>query len=523
MNTTLIRDLIGLRYKLLWAKTRTRNGKIALFMTGYLLFVLVLLVVTAGGLGAATLAVRSGEAQKVTRIVLTSLFMQALLATVMMGFGMSNIFSDLELRRYPIRAFDRRLVRHLIGIIDPFWILTLALEFGLVIGLFALGATSFWIGLFAVLLLVIANYLVARIIEMGIDRLMQRPSGSTIVMIGVMCLSLSGAIIPPLIKRFPGLIPATIRVLAYTPPFGAAAAMTRAGGAMFAGYAIELCWLAALVAVLMVLERRPAQRQTVETTAMSFESPYDRAAAALGFDDAPLVGWWLRFYARNSRFKAMIFLSLPLLGFLTFNLGGRKNGLGLFAAAMGTFPIFTFLATARFMVNQFGYLGGGYRRCFLLPVPPATILRTGSYASLLLSAAFIPAALLGWVALAPVPFDARQVFMLAGSACAGLFVFHGLGLWATLYGARKGNYTQSLGNDLSLMGNIVVIGGVLLCMGGPALLHAAAPGALAPANWWLWTIAPAAGLAFYSLSLRATSAQLPAKRERLMAIVEGRA
>ena len=35
MNFQLIGELIGLRYKLMWAKTRTRNGKIALFLTGY--------------------------------------------------------------------------------------------------------------------------------------------------------------------------------------------------------------------------------------------------------------------------------------------------------------------------------------------------------------------------------------------------------------------------------------------------------------------------------------------------------
>src|SRR5690242_19994354 len=101
MNTKAIADLIGLRYKLLWAKTRTRNGKIAIFMTGYLFLVLVIALLAAGGFGAAAIAVRSGRAQTVTRIVLTSLFAQALLATVMMGFGMNAIFSDTELRRFP--------------------------------------------------------------------------------------------------------------------------------------------------------------------------------------------------------------------------------------------------------------------------------------------------------------------------------------------------------------------------------------------------------------------------------------
>src|SRR3982751_1858742 len=114
MNTKLIGDLIGLRYKLMWAKTRTRNGKIALFLTGYLLLVLVIALLAAGGIGAAVVAVRAGKALFITRIMLTSLFAQALLATVMLGFGMSAIFSDRELRRFPVRAFDRRLVRHLI-------------------------------------------------------------------------------------------------------------------------------------------------------------------------------------------------------------------------------------------------------------------------------------------------------------------------------------------------------------------------------------------------------------------------
>ncbi|HSU66877.1 MAG TPA: hypothetical protein VLJ39_08405, partial [Tepidisphaeraceae bacterium] len=278
-----------------------------------------------------------------------------------------------------------------------------------------------------------------------------------------------------------------------------------------------------LMAALVMLENRPPQRQTVATTAMSFDSPYDRVAAALGFEHAPLVGWWLRFYGRNSRFKAMLLLSVPLLAFLTFNIGGRKNGVGLFAAALGTFPIVTFLATARFMVNQFGYLGGGYRRCFLLPVAPATVLRTGSYASMLLSVCLIPVAVIAWLALAPLPFDARQIVMLLCSAFTGLFLFHALGLWATLYGPRKGNYNQSLGNDLSLMGNVIVIGGVLTCLFGASTLPKLLPGAVDPANWWMWLAAPIAGVVFYSASLRAASGLLRGKREELMAIVEGKA
>jgi hypothetical protein len=522
MNFPLIGALIRLRYKLMWAKTRTRNGKIALFLTGYFLLVLVIALLAAGGIGAGVVAVRSGKALTITRIVLTSLYLQALLTTVMMGFGMSNIFSDLELRRYPVTAFDRRLARHLIGIIDPFWLLALVLELGLVVGLYVLGAASFLPGFLAVLLLVVSNYLLARIIETILERLMEGPAGSTFVMAGVICLAFSGATIPPLLKRFPGLVPAIVKVLHYTPPFAAAAAMTQSGMAVVYGFSIEFWWVLGLAAALIALERRPAQRRTVATTALSFDNRYDRVAYALGFEHAPLVGWWLKFYSRNSRFKALLLISLPMAAFLTYNVGSRKNSVGFFVAALGTFPIMTFLATSRFMVNQFGYLAGGYRRCFLLPVAPSLVLRTGSYASMLLSSVFIPIAAIAWVAFAPVPFDARELFMLVASAVTGLFVFHSLGLWTTLYGPRRGNYKQSLGNDLSLLGNIVLIGGVMCCLLSPVLLTKTVPAMVNPANWWMWFVPPAAGLTFYVLSLRGASGLLPGKREQLMAVVEGR-
>jgi predicted nucleic acid-binding Zn ribbon protein len=523
VNFQLIGDLIRLRYKLMWARTRTRNGKIAMFAIGYLLLILVVSLLAAGGVGAATIAVRSGKALFVTRVVLTSLYAQALFATVMLGFGMSAIFSDVELRRYPITASERRLVRHLIGIIDPFWILTFALELGLLVGLYAMGATSFWPGLIAVLLLLISNYAVARLIEAIIDRMTKRQSGSMFLMMGVMLLSFSGAIVPPLLKSHPGIVPVVVPVLAFTPPFGAASAMTQNGAAAIGGYLVEILWIIGALGILFFLESRPFERQTSETTVMNFESGYDRAAVALGFDNAPLVGWWLRFYARNGRFKALLVLSLPMAAFLTFNFGGREKGLGWFPAALGAFPIVTFLATARFMVNQFGYLAGGYRRCFLLPVEPAAVLRTGSYASLVLSAGFIPAGLIAWIALAPVPFDARQVAMLACSAVTGMFTIHGLGLWASLYGPRRGNYQQSMGNDLSLFGNIVLIGGVMVMIFSPMIWKKFAPVLLDPAYWWIWLGPPIAAFAFYRISLRTAEGALAGRREQLMAIVEGRA
>jgi hypothetical protein len=177
VNWQIIADLIGLRYKLMWAKTRYRNGRIALFFSGYILLILVFMLVAFGGFGAGLVAVRTGKGELVAQIALSGVFFQALIATLTLGFGVNNLFSDVELRRYPTSQLDRRAVRHLVGIADPFWAIFLILELGLAVGFYVVGGYSFWKGVVAVLLLFLCNYLLARLLMEGIDRLMRRKSG----------------------------------------------------------------------------------------------------------------------------------------------------------------------------------------------------------------------------------------------------------------------------------------------------------------------------------------------------------
>src|SRR5207247_2637510 len=140
-----------------------------------------------------------------------------------------------------------------------------------------------------------------------------------------------------------------------------------------------------------------------------------------------------RFYLRNGRTRAFAILSLPLVGFLTYQTGRQMGPDGFFVAALGTFPVATFMGTARITVNQFGYAGGGFRRYFLLPTDPAAALRAGSFASLLIGAAGIPVLLAAWMVLAPKPLRLASVAMLAGSSLTGLFLFHAAALWVTLF------------------------------------------------------------------------------------------
>jgi len=524
MNFALIGELVRLRYQLLWAKTRSRNGRIALFLAGYLLLIMLIALLTSGGFGAALIAVRSGKAEIVARAVLSVVFVEALVATTILGFGMNAIFSEAELRRYPVNAGERWFARHLIGIVDPFWFLFLALELGLAVGLYVAGAGSFWLGSLAALLLFVCNYLAARVLALAVDRLMQRKSGPFILLAVILSLSLGPSMAVPAFQKNPGLGTAVLRVLSNTPPFGAAAAMVRTDSGAPRGLALILAWSMGLAATLVFLERRPVRiRVEAATTSLSFDGPIDRLAGALcSAEDAPLVAHWLRFYARNNRFRTLYLLSLPLVAFLTYNVSRRSGSSGMFAAALGTVGCVSFLGTSRIAVNLFGYAGGAFRRYFLLPTDPAAALRTGSYASLMLGGSMIPVALVVWAVFAPVAFDARQLFMLAGAGITALFLFHGLGLWLTLFNPRRGNYSSSFGNDLSLGGNIVLIGGMLLGIFLPQVLLKTTPAAVSADHWWEVIPLAAAAIGFYSMSLKTAGPRFVTRRERLLAVVEGR-
>jgi hypothetical protein len=522
MNTDLIGGLVGLRYKLLWAKTRSRNGRIALFFAGYLLFIMVFALLMSGGFGAGIVAARTGKAELVAQIVLGSVYVQALIATISLGFGMNMIFSDLELRRYPVRAWERFLVRHIIGIVDPFWILFLVLDAGLVTGLYVYGGTPFGQGILAVLLLFLSNYLLARVIASAVDRMMKGRSGSMLLTLLIIVLAILPSLAAPAFKKHPEWIPVVLHILRLTPPFGAAAAVAHTGSAAGWGLLLLIVWMASVFTVLVLLESRPPSVRRPESSKLSWESPYEKVAALFPSEDAPFVAHWLRFYVRNSRFRALYLVALPLVAFLTYNMSRRGGNDALFVAALGTFPILTFLGTARMAVNQYGYVGGGLRRYLLLPSDPGASLRAGAYASMLLGGMWIPVAAIAWALLAPGAFDARKILMLAGSAFTGLFVIHGLGLWVSMLNPRKGNYYSSFGNDLSLGGNIVLIGGVLVSMFLPQVLRAVAPALVMPAHWWIASGAALAGAAFFAASLRGAQGLFRQRREQLLAVVEGR-
>ena len=526
MNLQLLGNLIRLRYRLIWAKTRSRNGKIALFVSGYLMLLAVIGLLAAGGLGAGAIAVRAGKATEIAAVVLFAVYLCATIGTVILGFGMNAIFAETEMRRYPLRARERELARHIVAMLDPYWYLVVALDLGLLVGLYLYGAGFFLFGAVAVLLLYVCNYVTARLVSTIVERMVARRGGSILLMASIMTLSLGPSFLMPYLQKHPHTVSPYLAWGKWTPPYGAALAMTHADLSAVRGLALILLWTALLGAAMVALERRPARARVTSSGKLQWSSRYERVGAFLGPQNAILIGQWLRFFSRNNRFRMMYPLSLPLVGFMIYAFT-RQTGMAMgpkvqFASAMGAFAIIGFVGTGQFAVNQFGYVGNGLRRYLLLPADPAAALRSGSYTFVLLDALLIAAGLVVWPFLSPGRFDPLMMLLLAGCSLTGMFLYLAAGVWVSLLAARRGNYYSSFGNDLSFAGNVLLIVAILSMVLLPRVAAGRWPDLFWSGYWWVTLGAAALAAGIYWMSLDRAAAWFRSRRERLVAIMEGR-
>jgi hypothetical protein len=141
---------------------------------------------------------------------------------------------------------------------------------------------------------------------------------------------------------------------------------------------------------------------------------------------------------------------------------------------------------------------------------------------MLVGAPMAALAVVGWVVFAPPPFDARMLFMLIASTITGMLVVWGLGLWATILAPHRAKYSQMMGNDMSFVGIIVLLGAMLACLFAPRMLAQYGPALVSPDRWWIAPVPVIFALIFYAVSLRAAGTLLRRGRERLMAVVEGK-
>ena len=513
-------NLLGLRYRLLWAHVRSRKGKTVLFFVAYLLACLIGVFLAMGGFGAAMASIRLGKAELVARIALGGFYLFGIFASVVLGIGVNEVFSDAVLRRYPLSAGARLAARHLTAFLEPLWMFLLAFNLGVAFGFYVFGVASLWLAAIAAILLAVTNFLLARVVIGAFGWLMASRYGP-LGLFGLFGASLG---LPPLFRN-PSFQAAVAAVFSYTPPFAAARVMVGTESlSTFLGMLMLLGWCAGLAALLLGLDRLPAPSQTVAGARATWNSPYDRIAALFGPELAPLIGKTLRYYVRSPHTRWNYPLALPLLVSMVAT-QSRNHGaspMGLFLYSLGLIPLVGMMCTGALPLNVFGFDAGGFRRFLLQPVAPERILRATSLTGLIPGATLIPVALLLWLVFPPVRTDARMLAMLFSSAVVGWLIFHALGLWTSLLSPRPIEFNLKFGNKLSLAANVVFMGCffvffALLPLGLRAL------GANAVMRyWWVAPLLMFATTGFYLFSLRAGAVVFAARRERMLSLLEGR-
>ena len=387
-------------------------------------------------MAGAAVAVRLGRAESVARTILGVAFLNALVASVLLGLGMSQLFSDAVLRRYPLSRVERFVTRQLLALFEPLWLLTLALYLGAAIGFWTMGAAPLWRTLPAALLLIAANYLLARLLVTLIDRWMAIPAGQAILFVLFNLLALSPTVVRSL-DRTSEMREHLALMFTATPPFSAAAVM--GGGGVPWHLALLAGWIVLLGSALVLVESRPVSSRSREGAVEASNGVCDRVASCLPALHPALVSKTLRYFLRNPRVRMNLLMGLVVGAFL-LRRGGPADAT---AAVIGPLLITAFtgsLPTLEFDTNLFGYESSGVRRLLLAPASMAAVLRAVSITSLLFGLAYTLLAIVVWSLMFPVFADARILTLTVSSALSGLLVLRGVGLWTTVLLPRAADY-----------------------------------------------------------------------------------
>lgn len=523
MFSTLM-ALVALRYRLAWAHARSRQGRIVLLVFGYLALATALLVSAVGGLGAAGAAIRLGRSNLIAAVVLTGLFVNVAFASVFLGVSGHAALSDSTLRRYPLSRTSRVIARHVTALLEPLWIISLALALGLAGGFAMMGEGKPWLGLPAAFLFVIATYLLACVIARVGEWVISMPGGPLVAIVGGVSLMMAAPLAPAwlarALARSGGLPQQTL--LEWSPPFAAAQAMTSASvPAALGAVAVLAAWSAALAALHAAAGHLPRRTRTASATLARWDHPGDRIAALFGSGTAPLAGKMIRYYVRSPQTRYNYPLALPVLAVMMATNGRSETGADAFLFALGAAPALGILATGTLSLNLFGFDGHGFRRYFLLPVAPMDVIRTATIVSLIPGGALVFIGLIAWWMWSPGAVTATMMLMLVCAAFGGLLVFNALGLWTSIAAPRAIPFDMTFGNKLSPAANLVFIAAMVVFFGLPLGLRSLGIGVVLDA-WWMAPLLLVVAAGIQMTMVGRGARMLTARREEMLAMIEGR-
>ncbi len=515
--------LVRLRYQLVWARARTSKSRMALLFMLYLLGISVALLMALGGLGAAIVDADFRQDGLVLRWVLTAFFINGVGLSLMFGVGTQAAFAEESLRRYPMSGRERFIVRQVIGLLDPVWVILTAGVFGLATGFARFGEGALVTGLPAAVLFIAASHLTTVCLLSVIAVIMRSRTGAAILGVSALLFVSFGPLAISLAAISKGrvfweLLDLIVRL---TPPGAAAGVMS--GDTLFVllGNALVLvAWIVALAWTLKKLERLPPITEGQGSGRIKWDGFYDQIAGLFGRQHAPLVSKSLRYHLRNNLISFSLITS-PLLVLLgKFMMPGR-SARGEVIITLAFFFITSAATGVAMMLNLFGYDGAGIRRYAVLPASFATALRAGSFASLVLRAVVMLAALAMWVALQRQQMNPRMFIVVLSIVAASLVLFNALGLWTSVLAPKVANFDSMWSNRLSFGANVVMIGGVVVPYTVAIVLSESLDPAVILRFWWAAPLVMVLSIGFYLFSLKAIEPVLNARRESLINLIAG--
>jgi hypothetical protein len=515
--------LIKFRYRLIWAQVRTRNGRIALLFATYLLGASAGVLFLLSGFGGAMTSDLFTKDGFFARWMLSGFFINGLGLSLLFGVGVRDTFAEDSLRRYPLDARERFAIRHVIGLLDPIWLLLSLGVIGMVLGFAWFRHAVLVPGLIAALLFIYANYLTTSLLLLLIGLMMRTRRGSAILAGLALALasSVSVAISVASVKWREWIWQPLDWVMSFTPPGAAAAMMVgESVSRVAANGLLLLAWCVVLAVALRKLETRPAITEPVLASHPLWDEFPERAARLFGPAYAPLVSKSLRYHLRCNMIRFSLITSPLFVLFGKYLIRGRSPS----GEVIITFAMFfmTSAATgAAMMLNLFGFDDAGIRRYAVMPTTFAAALRAASFASLTLRALVMLAAFVLWVISARWYFSIRLALLVIGTITASLFLFNALGLWTSVLSAKRSDLDSMWNNRLSFGSNVVMFGGMVVPYVLAMMFSERISPAAAARLWWVPALLLVACIAFYVFSLRAIEVALESRKERLINLIAG--
>lgn len=519
-----LRSLVRLRYRLVWAFARTSSGKLALLFTFYLLAGMVALILSLSGFSLAILAIEGGGGESVARYFLAGIFVQGFFLSIFFGLAPNQAFTEKSLRRYPLNASERFFTRHLLGALDPIWLILFAFGLGLLAGFVYLRAGLIITGLPGVVLFSVSCYLATAVLLAVIGVITQSRLGAAILgSLLLLLVSFMPLLLVRLDEQYKFAFPQILElVLRFSPPGAAAAMITgQSLSKVLGGAALLLVWSAFFVSLLKWVDQRRLTRQVKAKAEIDWDNQYDRIGKMLGTNYGPLISKSLRYHLRCNSIRFGLVTS-PLIIFMGKIIMPGHPDEQFFIISLGLFFMMNSANGGILLLDIFGFDHAGIRRYPVLPIRFADALRAGSIASLIVRATVFLIALLPWLIFnRHQTITWRMHLMLLSIALASLFLYNAIGLWTSIYSPRRLNFDAIWNNRLSAAVTALVAFGICMPIFGIMILARLINPSMVPGFWWLALGLLFFSVVFFSFSLWAIERPANERREILINTIAG--